>query len=634
MCGICGIWDSSNQPAVSAMVKAMRHRGPDDSGIFSAGRVSLGMTRLAIIDLSPAGHQPMSSPDGNIWIVFNGEIYNFREKRAHLEKLGDRFVSNSDTEVILKLYEHYGDDCLLHLRGMFALAIYDRRNKERLLLARDQLGIKPLLYARVNGQVVFASEIKALLASGLVARDANPEALRLLLTFGSVYQPQTMLKDVKMLLPGHRMVLEDGEARVERYWALGLDRQPGLRSSPYEDQVRVVADALAESVRLQMVSDVPLGAFLSGGVDSSILVALMAREAGKRLQTFSVGFEEAEGAAIDESGDARRTAEFLGTEHHHVLVRGADVRDRIFHIASALDQPSVDGVNAYFVSWAARQGMTVAISGTGGDEWFAGYPWFLNMASRARQPWWEEAFSAFASHPLFDPLLASRLKFKVDRARGMAGFLNLYARQYQIFGSLGASALLSPGIRSGRAESLDLRAIDELPHGSTVERVTALCLRGYTTNQLLRDIDAVSMSHSLEVRVPYLDTQLADLALSLPDEAKLNPTASPAPQATYRATGVKRILIDAGRSLLPKDFDIQPKRGFAMPFEKWLAGPLRDVFEQALSAETVKKRGWFNAHEARKVHEGFLSGSIHWSQPWLLMMTELWASQVLDGQAG
>lgn len=635
MCGICGTWGTSNQGAVSAMVRAMRHRGPDDSGVFTDEHASLGVTRLAIIDLSCAAHQPMSNSEQNIWIVFNGEIYNFREKRIELEKLGYRFTSNSDTEVVLRLYEHYGDDFLLHLRGMFALAIYDKRRKERLLLARDQLGIKPLLYAEVNRQVVFASEIKALLASSLIARELDPEALRLLLTFGSVYQPHTMLRDVKMLLPAHRLVIEDGRTRIERYWSLEKDRQPELRFQPYEEQVRVLSAALAESVRLHMVSDVPLGAFLSGGVDSSILVALMACEAGKRVKTFSVGFE-AEGADIDESHDARRIAEFLGTEHHHVLVCGVDVRDRIFEIASALDQPSVDGVNAYFVSWAARQGMTVAISGTGGDELFAGYPWFINMAANSHHGIWVEALSTFARLRVFDSLASTRLEHKVYRARTLSSFLSQYALQYQIFGAAGASAILAHDLRkpahAGRMEFADLQAIDELRGGSTLERVSGLCLRGYTSNQLLRDIDAVSMSHSLEVRVPYLDTVIADLALSLPDEAKLSPSAASAPQNTYRATGAKRILIDAGRALLPKDLDLQAKRGFAMPFDQWLSGSLRDVFEHALADETVEKRGWFNVNETAGLRDSFLAGTIHWPQPWLLMMVELWASQVLDKQ--
>ncbi len=640
MCGICGVWGCLTPEPTNQMVLAMHHRGPDDSGVYFDSNISLGMARLAVIDLNPTGHQPMSNPEQTIWIVYNGEVYNFQEQRRHLEKLGYQFISESDTEVVIRLYEHYGDDFLLRLRGMFALAIYDKRKgpgKERLLLARDQLGIKPLLYTEANGRLIFASEIKAMLASGLVGREIDPNSLRLLMTFGSVYQPNTMLKGVKMLLPAHRLIMENGRARIERYWSLGADRYPELRNLPYQEQVQALSEALQESVRLQMISDVSLGAFLSGGVDSSILVAMMARESSQHVKTFSVGFES-EGANIDESNDARRTAQFLGTNHTHVLVRGSEVRESILHIASGLDQPSVDGVNSYFVSKAARQGMTVAISGTGGDELFAGYPWFLNMATeQKRQPaLWANALSALAVQPIFDNIPFTKIKRGVSQARKLAGFLNRYALQYQIFGSTGAAAMISSGLYrssyAGRAEYYDLAAIDELSEGTTIERVTGLCMRGYTTNQLLRDIDAVSMSHSLEVRVPYLDTVLMDMALSLPDQTKLN-LEMPAngPKNTYRATGAKRILIDVGRPLLPRDFDIQPKRGFAMPFDAWLSNPLKDVFQDALSETTVRSRGWFDVNAVTNMKNNFLEGRSSWPQPWLLMMTELWASQVFDG---
>jgi len=639
MCGISGIWGGRHPDSISRMVSALHHRGPDDSGTYCDECVSLGMARLAIIDIKPTGHQPMSNPEQTIWIVYNGEMYNFQEQRCHLEKLGYQFVSESDTEVVLRLYEQYGDDFLLRLRGMFALAIYDKRKgpgKERLLLARDHLGIKPLLYAKREGTLVFASEIKAMLASGWVKPEIDPVALRLLLTFGSVYQPRTMLQDMQMLLPAHRLILENGQTRLERYWSLGTDRHPEVAKLPYQQQVQALSEALHESVRLQMISDVPLGAFLSGGVDSSILVAIMAREAGRRVKTFSVGFE-AEGAAIDESEDARKTAQFLGTDHTHVLVRGSDLREHILHIASGLDQPSVDGVNSYFVSWAARQGMTVAISGTGGDELFAGYPWFMNMAAEHGHPnpFWEKALSALARQPIFDEFPIEGTRHWIYEARTLSGFLNRFARQYQIFGSARAADVIAPGLhkeaQAGRAEYYSLLAIDELSHGSVIERVTGLCLRGYMTNQLLRDIDATSMSHSLEVRVPYLDSLLVDLVLSLPDETKLGvPSADAAAPSTYRSTGAKRILIELGKSYLPKDFDIQPKRGFAMPFDQWLREPLRDVLQDTLSETTIRKRGWFNPTIVKSITKNFLEGRASWPQPWLIMMTELWATQVLD----
>jgi asparagine synthase (glutamine-hydrolysing) len=651
MCGICGIWGTNDREAtgnnVAAMVRALHHRGPDDRGVLADDRAVLGMTRLAIIDTTAGGHQPMTSPDGQIAIVYNGELYNFRAERSLLEKRGHTFRSTSDTEVVLRMYEHYGDDFLTRLRGMFALAIYDKRRgpgRERLLLARDQMGIKPLLYARVGDALIFASEIKALLASGLVQPEVDPVALRLLLTHGAIVQPRTILRGVEMLLPAHRLVVEAGGAeRVERYWSLGLDRCSGLRVRSYEEQVEEVASALEESVRLQMVSDVPLGAFLSGGVDSSLLVALMARQTSDhRVRTFSVGFE-AEGEDIDETDDAERTARHLGTDHSRVVVRSEDVRDRISQIASGLDQPTVDGVNSYFVSMAARRGVTVAISGTGGDELFAGYPWFGQMVfdelRRQGTPWRSLAKSMIASvarRPALDSLVPRRGGYRFGRLREDASFLTRYYATNPIFESAWTARLLSPGLRdaaqAGRSAHHDLSPIDELPQGSVLERVTGVCLRGYTTNQLLRDIDAASMAHSLEVRVPYLDPVIADLALSLPDSAKMTapPDSWTDNARSYREAGTKRVLLDVAKDFLPAGFDTKIKRGFGMPFNSWLKGPLKEIFFETLSETTVNARGLLNAPLVAGVKEQFLAGTIAWPQPWLLMMIELWAREVLD----
>lgn len=407
------------------MVRALHHRGPDDSGTHEDENISMGMARLAILDLSSAAHQPMSTPDGKIWIVYNGEMYNFKEERDILAKMGYRFASTCDTEVVLRMYEHYGDDFLVRMRAMFGLAIYDKRGgpgKEKLLLARDHLGVKPLLYSNVGNRLVFASELKALLASGLIAPNLDPEALRLLLTFGSIPQPRTAIAGVNMLLPGHSMIAQSGRQRIEKYWALSIDRVPGLRSASYDEQVERLRHELAESVRLQMVSDVPIGAFLSGGVDSSLMVAFMRQIAGTEVRTFSVGFGH-EGTHLDESDAAQRLARYLGSNHSRVTITGADVRDKICHVAAALDQPSVDGVNSYFVSFAARQKVTVAISGTGGDELFAGYPWFTAMAVLAAR---EESFhlkgligsivGPIARNRLLDSLAASAAAREFDRS--------------------------------------------------------------------------------------------------------------------------------------------------------------------------------------------------------------------------
>ena len=643
MCGICGVWRIEDRDAVDAMVAAMYHRGPDDTGTYFDARVGLGMTRLAIIDTSNGGHQPMQTPDGLITIVYNGELYNFREQRELLEKHGHKFRSTSDTEVVLRMYEHYGDDFLLRMRGMFALAVYDKRlgpGRERLLLARDQMGIKPLLYARQGDRLIFASEVKALLASGLIERELDPVALRLLLTYGSISQPRTILPGVKMLPAAHRLIITSRAEKLERYWSLGVNRCAGLRGASYDEQVEELRRVLQESVRLQMVSDVPLGAFLSGGVDSSLLVALMAREvSGERVKTFSVGFES-EGRDIDETDEAYASANFIGTNHTRVVVTGQQVRDRIEAIARGLDQPSVDGVNSYFVSGAARRAVTVAISGTGGDELFAGYPWFALMAQREpllQGPAWK-MFARSAVAPIVRRSMFDQANGRIRHWRLTSDFRTRFtnATAYNIFGATGAEAILSHELRSiagaGTSPFYDLPFPDETAGGSVIERVTGVSLRSYTTNQLLRDIDAVSMAHSLEVRVPYLDPVVADTALSLPDEAKLQAPEKYTEHFTpsYRESGTKRILLDVAKSYLPPGYDTKPKRGFGMPFGAWLNGPLQPVLAEMLSDESVQRRNWFDVAAVNRLCDDFFAGRVGWPQPWLLMIIELWSREVLD----
>ncbi len=646
MCGICGIWQKVNNLSIEHMVAAMHHRGPDDRGSYSDDLVCLGMTRLSIIDLSPAAHQPMSNPQKTVWIVYNGEVYNFLSEREHLEKLGYTFTSRSDTEVILRLYEHYGDDFLIRLRGMFALAIYDKRRgpgKERLLLARDPFGIKPLLYAQRGKTLLFASELKALLASGLIEPQIDPIGLNLLLIHGSVYQPYTMLRDVSMLPAAHYLLIEKNQQKIERYWHFDVGRVKNMQQLTYPEQVRMLADMLQESTTLQMISDVPLGAFLSGGVDSSLLVGLMARAAGKRIKTFSVGYGE-EGKSIDETDDAFRTAAFLGTDHTRVQVDGRMVRDRIEHIAASLDQPSVDGVNSYFISLAAKQAVTVAISGTGGDELFAGYPWFIQMLNYEQKmqagniPQWVYQFaSTLVKQPFFERCRKGKLGQWIASLHSRSNFLEYYASTYQLFGEQGTYNLLSPPLKVAIDQAIHINAEllqqqDECAHCPIIERVTALCLRGYTQNQLLRDIDAVSMAHSLEVRVPFLDVPLLELSLSLPSSAKLGevqPQKDPC-RITYRESGGKKILIDAGILLgvLQPSIAEQPKRGFSMPFDSWLKSHLRDVLEDTLSPAIIAQRGLLNPKEVARLKSEFFAGRTSWAYPWTLMMLELWQRQM------
>ena len=641
MCGIAGIFGNPLRPAVDAMVAAMAHRGPDDSGVHSDNRCALGHARLAIIDPTPSGHQPMGILDDTVIAVFSGEIYNYKEERRLLEAAGHRFHTDSDTEVLLNSYVRYGDDFVRRLNGIFALAIYDRRRgpgRERLVLARDQFGVKPLLIAGRGDRLIFASELKALLACGLIDADIDPLALRLLLTHGSVNQPRTILKNVEALPPAHRMVVENGTSRTERYWSLGIDRIDGLRGAPYDEIVQRVGATLTGSVKSQIVSDVPVGAFLSGGIDSSVLVALMARHTSGRVKTFSVGFRGA-GSDIDESGDAADVADFLGTDHTRVEVTGEDVRRHIERIAWALDQPSIDGVNSYFVSRAAAGSLKVAISGTGADEVFAGYPWFADMV-RFEQ----DGVRGWLSHAARSGLAGFSRRIipgrggvgrRRSRYRCQSPFVSRYAALYDVFGPQGAEEMMAPALRGatcGVRPGAEIEANDELPAGLPIERVSGLCLRGYTLNQLLRDIDAVAMSHSVEVRVPFLDPAVADVALSLPSDAKLGALLPGDEGAnSYGGSGLKRVLVDFGRGLLPPGFDGRAKRGFAMPFDAWLRGPLAEVLDDTLSPESLRRRGLFDEDAASALRGAFREGRTDWAKPWLLMMTELWCRQVPTG---
>ncbi len=606
MCGICGIIGGhSASTAIERMVAAMQHRGPDDRGTFHRGAVALGMTRLAIQDLSPGGHQPMASPDGDVWMVYNGEMYNAPEERRHLETLGYSFRSTSDTEVILTLYRHYGAACLPRIRGIFALAFVDLRDNPddpTVLLARDPLGVKPLLFARgTDGSYIFASEIKAILASGAVAPVVEPRALRCLLEHGSVFQPDTLIRGVTMVRPAHSVTIRGGQIHVDRYWSLGVDRRPEMRNADYGDQVAAMAETLRETVRAQLIGDVPIGALLSGGVDSATLTALMAAEVGKNVRTFSVGFGK-DLAAIDETDIAERFASHLGTRHTRLEIDDQMLRDSLDHIAKAIDQPSIDGVNTYFVSKIAGQHVKVAISGTGGDDLFMGYPWHAQM-----------------------------LRY------GSAGdFLTAYAeaagRFHETFAAGDVNQLIAPSLlaSSGRDERADYLALDELAGADTVDRITALTLRGYTNNQLLRDIDAMSMAHSLEVRVPYLDTHVIDLALSLPIGAKLAHGIPSAPMRdSYRTSGIKRVLVDVAAPLLPPGFDDVPKRGFGIPFGRWLNGPLRGLVRSVLTPDRAARTGMLNPQTMARLQTLLADGRpVSGWRLWLMTISQLWAEHL------
>lgn len=658
MCGIAGILGpAASGERVRRMVDAMRHRGPDDSGVESGEGWAVGMSRLAIRDLSDAGHQPMSSDDGGVRLVFNGEIYNTSELSKTVRRAS--FRSSSDTEILLRSVVEPNESPAV-LRGMFAYAAVrpvagSGNALPRATLARDRLGIKPLLLACVDGNWVFASEMEALLASGLVEPRVDRDALRYLLTMGSLPQPRTLLEGVEMVPSATAVELAfvagggagrwTRPARYDRVYAALDEGSEDLRRLPYERQVDRVAGVLRESVEQHLLSDTEVGAFLSGGVDSSLIVGLMTQMAGgDRVRTFSVGFEES-GAATDETGEAEVTAKRLGTDHELVWVTGRDLADHLDHYVDSIDQPSVDGVNSYFVCKAAARHVKVALSGTGGDEGFAGYPWFAQMvqhaeAGRVASLTGRQRRLLALRRSRVGGLLPRRWKDRAAELSADPSFAAQFSGCYHAFHTYLAGRVLGDADPPGGEASLAMAAemlapYDEMPEASALDRTTALVVRTYATNQLMRDIDAVSMAHSLEVRTPLYDHRVIAAALALPESSRLrDPGAALDPaSATYAALGSKRILIDAGVKLgaLPAGIGDQKKRGFNLPMNLWLGRDLRDAMEDALSPTAVAARGLFDPAVVTEIKDDFLAGRAHWSRPWLLMLIELWCRRVLDG---
>jgi len=647
MCGIFGIVGEPVPAAIDRACDAMHHRGPDDRGTYVDAHAGLGMTRLAILDLSRAGHQPMGTGDSALWIVHNGEVYNFGEERGRLEAEGVRFRSLTDTEVILRLYEEMGPACVDRLRGMFAFAVWDSRNR-RLFAARDRLGIKPLYYTWNGRRLVFASELKALLASGLVERRLSMEGLALYLTFGYVPSPCTLIEGVHALPPGHHLVLDDGRLKVGRYWDLpaGDDRPVSPPADEREAAARLRA-LLTESVRLRLISDVPIGAFLSGGIDSGAVVALMAEARSGPVKTFSIGFDAA-GKALDETDDAAFLARHLGTDHTRRIVTGRDVADLVDRLGRALDQPSFDGINSYVVSQVARTSVTVALVGIGGDELFAGYPHFWRLGWEYRNGGWahrvrREAQAALASAgTLVQPLIrGTPLDRYADWARVQDGFVTRYGLSHTLFLPAQQRALCTPGLSAaapiGRLASDHLAALDDPRASDLMARVSRLDLKGYMANRLLRDMDAMSMAHSLEVRVPLIDHRLVEFAYALPGSYKYRPRSAGPPggegEASYRQLGAKRILIDSVRDLLPVGYEDRSKTGFHLPMDSWMKNDLRPAVDDLLSSASVRRRGLFRPEAVAGLLAGFHGGAVPWHQVWALAALELWQRQVLDAGA-
>ena len=630
MCGIFGIVTGVSPLSQELLEKAtncLAHRGPDDAGTIllkEAGQqIGFAHTRLSIIDLSPLGHQPMEDPVTGNWIVFNGEIYNFRELRAQLEAAGNRFISHSDTEVILTAYRTWGADSFSRLRGMFAFALWDA-SRQRLLLVRDPMGIKPLYYYRSDNFLAFASEIRTLLQTGLVPRKVDPNGVFTFLAFGSVYEPSTIVEGVFAVPPGHVLSLEKGSIQSREYWnplrALCEESSGGSRSSGNGSPARSLPEILRDAVLSHLVSDVPVGVFLSGGIDSSSLVAVMSH-AGVRSTTFSLVFREEE---FNEAQHSRMVARVFGADHHEIMVSQQDALSALPEALRAMDQPTIDGINTWLVSAKTRAaGVKVALTGLGADEMFAGYSNFR------RVPRMEVLAARFAKLPsvMRRPMAASialvsgksdRNRKFVELATGGDSTLHPYFLVRSLFTSSERRALYA-GDHESAERKMERLLQDSVTASSSldpVNRVSYLESNWYMRNTLLRDSDFMSMAHGLELRVPFLDRPLIEACFRIPGDKKLQGDLP------------KSLLLASLGVELPREVVDRPKRGFTLPFERWLRGEMRPIVEKAL-LNSDWDRASINPGAVREVWNRFVAGATSWSRPWSLFVLKRWCDQNL-----
>jgi asparagine synthase (glutamine-hydrolysing) len=608
-----------HQALARRMCDAIRHRGPDDEGVHVEPGVTLGMRRLSIIDLT-TGHQPIGNEDGSIWIVFNGEIYNYRALREELAARGHRFSTAGDTETIVHAYEEWGEGAFPRLRGMFGLALWDRRSRT-CILARDRAGIKPLYFCESGGRLVFGSEIKAILASGLVERAIDLEAFDHYLSFLYTPRDRSIFAGIRKLPPGHLLTWREGRVALRPYW-----QRPAVESfhgteAEASDQLRAV---LADAVRAHLVSDVPLGAFLSGGIDSSLVVGLMAAAADRPVKTFSIGFDE---PAFDELEHARRVATHFGTDHHELVVR-PDALAILDALIEHFDEPFGDSsaVPTWYVCEMARRHVTVVLSGDGGDELFGGYDRYLphpRVAAfdRVALPGVRRAASLAWPRLPHGAYGKNFLRHAARDARGR------YLDAIAFYQPDEKRALLSPDLLRGlgayEAERDLGSRFDRFAALSWPSQMMAFDFETYLPEDVLTKVDRMSMAHSLESRVPLLDNEVIAFAASLPDSFKI-------------ARGErKRILRRAARHLLPPETLNRGKQGFGVPVGTWFrGGSLREAFADVLLSATSRQRGYFRPEFVdRLVGEHLSRRRDHTLRLWLLFIFELWHRRYLDRAA-
>src|SRR5215475_7043041 len=623
MCGIVGISgtelmdNAATRDLIARMLGVIEHRGPDDEGHFIESGVAMGMRRLAIIDLA-TGRQPISNEDGSIWIVFNGEIYNYRELRELLLARGHKLRTRTDTETIVHLYEDEGERCVERLRGMFAFAVWDRRER-RLFLARDRVGKKPLHYALAGRTLVFGSEIKSLLQHPGVKREVNLQAVSDFLSFGYVPDPATAFTGVCKLPPGHTLTFKDGLINTRRYWDFDYScnpsrRGPGLREEEYVERLR---ELIAESVRVRLESEVPLGAFLSGGIDSSLVVAMMARE--MKVKTFSIGFSD---SGFDELRYARIAARHFGADHHEFIVT-PDVCRLVDEIVWHHDEPFADvsSVPTYVVSKMARQHVTVALSGDGGDEVFGGYERYVVDRRRERYE---------RIPPLLRRGLLRAAQALPQGAYGKRFLRNValepaarYVDSVTYFDRDSQLNLFSADARR-EMDGYDSSRRFELTFGaplasSRLERLLYLDSKTYLPGDILVKVDRMSMANSLETRAPLLDHRLIEFAQTIPASLKL------------RGLETKYILKRAAAGLIPDEIINRPKQGFDVPIRQWFNRELRELLDDTLNDRRARERGDFNHRAVLAILDEHRRGARdHARHLWGLLVLELWRRAFID----
>jgi asparagine synthase (glutamine-hydrolysing) len=630
MCGIYGEYDLTGSGRVGGSAEAatdvLAHRGPDERGTWHGPGVFLGMRRLSIIDLA-GGHQPIWNEDRSGCIVYNGELYNYLDLRPELQARGHAFRTNTDTEVVLHAYEEWGADCLRRLNGMFAFAIWDGRQR-RLFLARDRIGEKPLYYYRDGHRLAFASEIKAILADRTIPRQLRPRGLANFLAFGHAVAPETIYGSIRKLLPGHYLLAQGGHVREQPYWDVGDEPPlPGGVELTEEQYAGRVLDLLDDSVRRRMIADVPVGAFLSGGVDSSAIVALMTRHASGPVKTFSLGFDV--GGGYDELPAARRVAAALGTEHHELRARDVDLVQVLRTLVYHFDEPFGDAAAfpIYLLSRFAREHVKVVLTGDGGDELFGGYrryaadqaaSWYCRLPGPLRERWIPAAVERL-------PRLR-RIKRTVgtlpiaDPARRYAAWLTLFTPAMQ-------AELLAPGLREAVGDydpawpyPRYYPALNGATAADHLNRLMYMDLKTWLPDAYMEKIDKATMACSLEARVPMLDPRLVELAFQIPGRYKI------------RGWSTKRILKRAVRRLIPAEVLRRPKTGFAVPTDPWFRGPLKAFTFEVLLDERARRRGYFNMPAVERLWREHAQGRHVWdTHLWLLLNFELWHRAYLDG---